>query len=449
MPARSASAAGTPPARRSARPAPAARRRARRRSAPPSRGSDSAPTRSRSSTASVAVATASHVAPPRSAASAHSPHPVAVAVGLDDRAELGPGAELRRRAVAQLRSTAPRSTIARDPLERIVAAQRARPPGSDSITSPATPTRAPTPLGGDRGPARAWASTAAQAAANGSSPRASSAPICPRGRRRCRRSPGAGLSSDVDRDPPAPSATIVSSPFSTTIAAGARRSLARLREPVRRDLGRLAAEQAPELAGVRRQHRRRARARAAAPSSVPSALRPSASISSGASIRGDQLAGEARRSLGAAEPRAEDDAAARSARSRTGAAAAGAEAAADVRRGRSTSPRSASPRGSARATRAADRRVAGAGADRGPRRHADGAPVSPREPPTTSTSPELNFVDSAPRRGGSVEHGRLDRARATGLARARRPGSRSARRRAARCATCRARSSGRPWRRGR
>ena len=28
-----------------------------------------------------------------------------------------------------------------------------------------------------------------------------------------------------------------------------------------------------------------------------------------------------------------------------------------------------------------------------------GAPVSPREPPATSTWPEANFVDSAPRRG--------------------------------------------------
>ena len=32
-----------------------------------------------------------------------------------------------------------------------------------------------------------------------------------------------------------------------------------------------------------------------------------------------------------------------------------------------------------------------------------GAPVSPRDPPTINTSPELNLVDSEPRRGGPIE----------------------------------------------
>ena len=76
-----------------------------------------------------------------------------------------------------------------------------------------------------------------------------------------------------------------------------------------------------------------------------------------------------------------------------------------------------------------------------------GAPVSPREPPTTKTSPELNFVDSAPRRGGRSSDGRCDRA-GDRLARGavgdpdrgddEPPGAPLAR----------ARRGGRPWRRG-
>ena len=79
-------------------------------------------------------------------------------------------------------------------------------------------------------PARAWARTAAQAAANGSRPRASSAAVIPRARRRFLRSRGPGAESTLTATR-SPSVTIVSSPLSTTTAPAAG-GLAGAGEPV-------------------------------------------------------------------------------------------------------------------------------------------------------------------------------------------------------------------------
>ena len=118
-------------------------------------------------------------------------HPVPVAVGLDDGAELGPGREPggEGRAVAL---DGPEVDDRRDPLERVVTAQRARPPGSASITSPAITDSAAEPLGGDagrRGRGRRRRRRRPRTAPfRARSARRSS----PRGRRRCRRSRAPG-----------------------------------------------------------------------------------------------------------------------------------------------------------------------------------------------------------------------------------------------------------------
>ena len=115
-------------------------------------------------------------------------------------------------------------------------------------------------------------------------PRASSAPIVPERRRRCRRVASAGLSSALTASRPSGATTIVSSPLRTTTAPAAlAASRARASRWAVTSLG-LASEQPAELAGVRRQHGRRPTARERRRGRSRAALRPSASISSGAAI---------------------------------------------------------------------------------------------------------------------------------------------------------------------
>ena len=134
------------------------------------------------------------------------------------------------------------------------------PTGIESITSVAiTDSAAPIRAAASR-PARAWARTAAQAAAKGSRPRASSAAVMPESTSPVPAvaRPGAESALTATRSP---SVTIVSSPLRTTTAPAARGRLARAGEAVGGDLRGVAAEQPAELAGVRGEDRRRRRAR--------------------------------------------------------------------------------------------------------------------------------------------------------------------------------------------
>ena len=175
---------------------------------------------------------------------------VAVAVGLDDRAELGP-AELPASARSCARS------------RRCRCAARARfvggavtgwiPAGIESITSPAITDSGPSRAAASS-PAREWPTTAAQAASNGSMPRAISAPIIPESTSPVPAVASAGLEIRLIATRSA-SVTIVSSPLSRTTARclAAPRAQARRRASTSSSRVRAAAH----LAGVRGQDGRR------------------------------------------------------------------------------------------------------------------------------------------------------------------------------------------------
>ena len=113
----------------------------------------------------------------------------------------------------------------------------------------------------------------------------------------------------------------------------------------------------------------------------------------------------AQRAVAAAEPGPEHErAAALGAARATASTAAGGERAVVVGQRRASSPRAAAPRRSAQRRRARRPSRSRRPRARRPRRPAHGAPVSPREPPATSTWPAVNFVDPAPRAGSSSQH---------------------------------------------
>ena len=159
--------------------------------------------------------------------------PVAVAVGLDDRAELGrPRGGLELPAVPLDRPDVDRRQGAR---HQIRAAQGARPAGIESITSVAI-TDSAAPFGGRRRPGAGvgehrGAGGVRTAPCRGRSGRRSSR----RGRRRCRRSPAPGSRTRLIATRLS-SVTIVSSPLRTTIAApdpsAASRALATRWRPI-------------------------------------------------------------------------------------------------------------------------------------------------------------------------------------------------------------------------
>ena len=132
---------------------------------------------SRSSNASLAVATASQLAPPASAARGALDHAVAVAVGLDDRAELAPPLELEPSRL-QLRSIAPRS-IPPSPAGRRAHARASAPPAAPRSHRRRSRDSACRVAPAAIAPGAGVRETPAQAASNGSIPRAISAAIVP------------------------------------------------------------------------------------------------------------------------------------------------------------------------------------------------------------------------------------------------------------------------------
>ena len=205
------------------------------------------------------------------------------------------------------------------------------------------------------------------------------------------------------------------------------------------DLRAVELEQPAELAGVRREHRRRVGAASELASCPAWAFRPSASSTMrqrrlvrqaarerDRARRCGRVPGRARARRRARWPRARRarrlDVSAPSSSGRAHASSApacrrwrGSPAATPAR----TPSRSPRPRACSRAQPCA------------------GAPVSPREPPATSTCPETNFVPRRSLRGSSAEHGRLDQADRSARS-ARRAGCRCRRRAPRRRAPCRA-----------
>ena len=157
LPSRARRPARRTPAARPPRPksAPSATSSSASVSAPMVRMRASARWR-RSSAASAAAATASQLAPPASAARAHSTRPVAVAVRLDHRAQLGRPRRARPPAARQLRSTAASSTTATARWRGTSLMPRAPPAARRSrpSRSPTRPSRAARPA---IRPARWWA----------------------------------------------------------------------------------------------------------------------------------------------------------------------------------------------------------------------------------------------------------------------------------------------------
>ena len=276
---------------------------------------------------------------------------VPIAVRLDDRTQRRALRETRARGVVQLRSTAPAliTALAR---ETPAASLTRAPPASAATTSVAITESAEPSRRAAMRPAAPCARTPAQAAANGSIPRASSAPMVPESTSPVPAVASIGL-------PPGLIASALAVGHDRVIAlehddgVAALGRLARGGEPVGVDLAGIAPEQPPQFARMRRQDRRAARARRATRVAPACALSPSASIRSGASTRSASARASASESSSrprpgpsTTRPRAPPAAA------RIASASLDASLPSRAAEAASTSPRSASPRRSAPGRRA-------------------------------------------------------------------------------------------------
>ena len=221
-----------------------------------------------------------------------------------------------------------------------------------------------------------------------------------------------GRRAGADSDRAVGSATIVSSPFRTTIAAAALGGLARAREPRGLDLARLDAEQPPELALVRREEgRRRTLAQRLEPPAC--AFSPSASISTGtgarrATSRAHSSAPSVRPMPGPSDERARLLGQLEHRSRPLGHVCA-------VVLGHAVRHRlhQLQVEGGLGRCRNRHLHVAGAGAHGGQRGHRR-RPVSPRAPPATTTTPDLNFVPVPRPRRDELEHTVRDQPRPLG-----------------------------------
>ena len=254
----------------------------------------------------VAAATASQVAPPASAARAAGHGAVAVAVGLDDRAQLGAAGQL---APQPRRVALDRAEV--DPRDRAHAAliglsRDATRRGSASTTSPAM-----TPSGRTRSPAsRPAARVQAHAGAGGRERlhalRQQRADRRRRARRRCPRSPAPGAQPRLT--PTRPSGRgderVVALEHDDRAGRAAAASRA-WRRRARLDCVAVDAEQPPELARVRRQDGRRRAARRALQRARVRVEAVGVEHAAAASRRAASSRANAARAVVAAEPRAE------------------------------------------------------------------------------------------------------------------------------------------------
>ena len=282
--------------------------------------------------------------------------------------------------------------------------------GSAAMTSEAITPSAPCGSAARAARRAGAASTPAQAAAHGSSPLASSAPITPDedvarpgGRER-------GRAARRDGDAAVGRATSVSSPLRTTIAPGARGGVARVAQPAR---ARSRPTSTPEQP---RRARRRAGSARSAPGACASVLEAPGERVEAVGVEHERHGG-ARASQGAREglragrpPEARAERRARRPRARSGL-----ERRLDARLGERRRPRRAARASSTSSSRTAkaialERRPARTRSrSPAPARIAAcaamaGAPVRPAEPPTTTTCPLVNFVEPAPAARDAVEH---------------------------------------------
>ena len=209
-----------------------------------------------SSVASAAAATASQLAPPASAARAHSHRAVTVSVRLDHGAEPSVAAELADAAARQLRSTAASSTTATARCDGARRSCRERRRESAAITSVAITDSAEPSRSAAILPARCVRvarrrTRPRRAPCRGRAARRSS----PRARHRVPAVASAGAAAAADRQPlPVGDERVVA--LEHDDRAAALGCLARAGKPMLADLGRVAPEQPAQLAGVGRQHGR-------------------------------------------------------------------------------------------------------------------------------------------------------------------------------------------------
>ncbi len=252
---------GSRPRSPTRRAAPA---RAREPRAPPSSGSGPRETARGSRPPRPTVATPSVARAAGERRTCRRDGAVAVAVALDDGAELGCPRPSERPRARQLRSIAPRSTraTARSGPSAGTPTRPRRSPGRARRAAPRSRrSRSPTPRRAGarpRCPARPWACTAAQVAANGSIPRASRAATVP-----VRTSPvpavasaGLEIALIASRSP----SPLVGDDRVVALEdddrAAAPRRLAGVLEAALADRRRLGLEQPAELALVRGEHGR-------------------------------------------------------------------------------------------------------------------------------------------------------------------------------------------------
>ena len=383
---------------------------------------------------------------------------VAVAVGLDDRAQLrpSPSSAARRGAVALDRADVDAGERPLDGSGAMLSMMAARAvAGATAPARRAAPRSTSVAITDSRRRRASAASTpgarvgedAAHAAANGSMPRASSAPIVPESTSPVPAVASAGAATGLI-------ASAAAVDDERVVALEDDDRAARPSPPRARRASRCASTSAESRSSSRPSSPAcgvstvGARARPATRARPACAFSPSASISSGASTRSASCARQRERVVVAAQARAEHD---------RGRALGGLEDRVGVgRRERALGAAEAARHhlgqlhleDRLQVGRHGDRRVAGAGADRGLGGHADGA----REPARAAddehlAGAELGRLLAAPRR--EVEHASRRSGRARGSAgasggipigdhRAPRPSC-----------PCRARSSARAWRRGR
>ena len=171
-------------------------------------------------------------------------------------------------------------------------------------------------------------------------------------------------------------------------------------EPVGLDLGGVELQQAPELAGVRREHRRRRTGAEQLAGAPGERVEPVGVDEQRRGRRGRPARARAPAPPGwRPRPGPEHDGVRALDRRSTGSRRGDGQRAVVLGQGDEHRLQQAGGERCLERRGGRDRHVARHPSAPRPGRPCDGAPVSPREPPITTTLPEVNFVDAAPRRG--------------------------------------------------